>query len=100
MSDAAPLPGGVNVMLGPVGNSPGPDVTVSVTVTLLLIALPLESTTVTSSHASCVPSTAESVVVLAVSFNPAGVPEVGQVGCATFAYALRYQWYERFGIRK
>ena len=60
MSDAAPPPGGVNVMLGPVGNSPGPDVIVSVTVTLLLIGLPLASTTVTSSHASCVPSTAES----------------------------------------
>ena len=41
MSEAAPPPDGVNVMLGPVGNSPGPDVTVSVTVTLLLIGLPL-----------------------------------------------------------
>jgi len=60
----------VNVMLGPVGNSPGPDVTVSVTVTLLLIGLPLESTTVTSNQASCVPSTTESVVVLDVSFSP------------------------------
>ncbi len=85
MSDAEPLPGGVNVMLGPVGNSPGPDVIVSVTVTALLIGFPLESTTVTKSHASCVPSTAVSVVVLVVSFSPAGVPEAGQVGAATFA---------------
>ena len=36
MSDADPLPGGVNVMLGPVGNSPGPDLMVKVTGTLLL----------------------------------------------------------------
>ena len=85
MSDAEPLPGGVNVMLGPVGNSPGPDLIVSVTGTLLLIGLPLASTTVTKSQASCVPSTADSVVVLDVSFNPAGVPAVGQVGGATFA---------------
>ena len=77
--------GGVNVMLGPVGNSPGPDLIVSVTVTLLLIALPVESTTVTSNHASCVPSTAVSVVVLDVSFSPAAVPALGHVGGATFA---------------
>ena len=51
-----------------------------VTGTLLLIALPVESTTVTKSHASCVPSTAVSVVVLDVSFNPAAVPAVGHVG--------------------
>jgi hypothetical protein len=76
---------GVNVMLGPVGKSPGPEVTVRVTVAVLLTALPLPSTTVTSSYASCVPSTAESVVVLDVSVSPAGVPEVGQVGAATFA---------------
>ena len=57
----------------------------SVTFTLLLTGLPPESTTVTSNHASCVPSTAVSVVVLAVSFSPAAVPEVGQVGGATFA---------------
>ena len=82
MSDTEPPPDGVNVMLGPVGNSPGPEVTVSVTVTLLLTGLPAESTTVTSNHASCVPSTAESVVVLVVSLSPAGVPEVGQVGGA------------------
>jgi hypothetical protein len=64
MSDAVPLPVGVKVILGPVGNSPGPEVTVSVTSTLLLIGLPAESTTLTSSQASCVPSTAESIVVL------------------------------------
>jgi len=63
MSDGEPLPSepllpiGVNVMLGPVGNSPGPEVTVSVTVTLLLSGSPPASTTLTSSHASCVPST-------------------------------------------
>src|SRR5512141_418025 len=91
MSDADPLPGGVNVMLGPVGNSPGPDLIVRVTVTLLLRALPLASTTVTYSHASCVPSTAESVVVLVVSFSPAAVPAAGQVGGATLRLALRYQ---------
>jgi hypothetical protein len=60
-------------------------VIVSVTGALLLMGLPLESTTVTSSHASSVPSTAERVVVLDVRFSPAAVPEVGQVGCATFA---------------
>ena len=47
MSDAEPPPGGVKVMLGPVGNSPGPDLIVSVTGAVLLIALPLASTTVT-----------------------------------------------------
>jgi len=41
ISDCALLDGGVNVMLGPVGNSPGPDSMESVTVTLLLMALPL-----------------------------------------------------------
>ena len=50
MSDAEPLPGGVKVMLGPVGNSPGPDLIVSVTATLLLIGLSLASTTVTKSQ--------------------------------------------------
>src|SRR3954470_22194348 len=91
MSDAEPLPGGVKVMLGPVGNSPGPDLIVSVTGTLLLIALSLASTTVTKSQASCVPSTAESVVVLELSLRPAGVPAAGQVGGGSLAYALRYQ---------
>src|SRR3954465_10812497 len=91
MSDAVPLPGGVKVMLGPVGNSPGPDLIVSVTGTLLLIALPLASTTVTNSQASWVPSTAESAVVLEVSFRPAAVPAAGQVGGATLAEAFRYQ---------
>src|SRR5450631_3881708 len=91
MSEAAPLPGGVKVMLGPVGNSPGPDLIVSVTVAVLLIAVPLASTTVTKSHASCVPSTAESVVVLDVSFKPAAVPAAGQVGGATLRLAFRYQ---------
>ena len=51
----------------------------------LLIGLPVESTTVTSNHASCVPSTAVSVVVLEVSFSPATVPAAGHVGGATFA---------------
>lgn len=52
---------------------------------MLLLAVPLASTTVTKSHASSVPSTVDSVVVLAVSFNPAAVPETGQVGGGTFA---------------
>ena len=91
---------GVNVMVGPVGNSPGPDVTVNVTGTLLLRGLPLASTTWTRSHASCVPSTALSVVVLAVTFSPAGVPDTGQAGGGTFVYALRYQYQARFGMRK
>ena len=90
MSDAVPLPGGVKVMLELVGTSPGPDVTSSVTGTLSLMGFPLESTTVTSSHASCVPSTVVSVVVLDVSVSPAGVPEVGQARAGTLAYALRY----------
>jgi hypothetical protein len=91
MSDAEPLPGGVKVMLGPVGNSPGPDLIVNVTVTLLLRAFPLASTTVTYSHASSVPSTAESVVVLDVSFSSAGVPATGHVGGGTLRLAFRYQ---------
>lgn len=63
MSLAGLLVPGVNVMLGPVANSPGPEVTVSVTVTLSLISLPLPSMTVTSNQTSCVPSTTVSVVV-------------------------------------
>ena len=90
MSDAEPPPGGVKVMLGPVGNSPGPDLSVSVTGTLLLMALPVASTTVTSNQASWVPSTAESVVVLEVNERAAGVPALGQVGGGCFAYAFRY----------
>jgi hypothetical protein len=90
MSVAAPLPSealpsGVNVMLGPVGNWPHPDVTVSVAGTVLLIGVPLESTTVTFNQASWVPSTAVSVVVLELSLSPAGLPETGHVGGATFA---------------
>lgn len=69
--------GGKNVMLGPVGNSPGPDVIVSVTDAVLLSGLPLESTMLTVSNVSCVPSTADKVVLLAVSFSVAAVPEVG-----------------------
>ena len=83
--------GGVKVMLGPVGSSPGPDLIVSVTGTVLLMALPVESTTVTSNHASCVPSTAVSVVVLAVSFSPAAVPAAGHVGGEVLLCAISDQ---------
>ena len=72
-------------MLGPVGNSPGPDLIGQASRGGVADRLPLESTTLTKSHASCVPSTAESVVVLAVRFNAAAVPAVGQVGGGTLA---------------
>ena len=85
MSDGAPLPGGVNVMLGPVGNSPGPDTTERVTGTVLLMAAPVESKTVTINCVSSVPSTAARVALSAVNCSAAGVPATGQVGGGTLA---------------
>src|SRR4029079_305540 len=99
MSEAVPMLGGVKVMLGPVGNSPGAALIVSVTATLLLIGLPVESTTVTSNHASCVPSTAASVVVLEVSFSPAAVPAGRHVRGAALPEALRAHSYHTLWMR-
>ncbi len=85
MSDCSLLDAGVKVILVPVGNSPGPDVMDRVTATLLLMGLPLLSRTVTTNCASSVPSTAERLVLSAVSCRAAGVPLVGQVGGGTLA---------------
>ena len=58
MSDEELLEGGMKVMLVPVGNWPGPEITDKVTGTLLLMGVPPELSIVTINWASCVPSTA------------------------------------------
>ena len=87
-------------MEGPVGNSPGPEAIARVSGGELFSALPCLSTTVTMSCVSSVPSTDFSVVVSALSFNPAGVPDTGQTGGGMCRYSLRYQYHWRLGRRK
>ena len=91
---------GSNVMEGPVGNSPGPETIARVTGGELFSARPSLSTTVTTSCASSVPFTDFSVVLSAVSLNPAGVPDTGQAGGGMCRYSLRYQYHWRLGKRK
>src|ERR1700677_3712713 len=100
MSDLGSLDGGLNVMDRPVGNSPGPDSMVKVTGGELLIGVPVASCTVTRSWQSSVASVPWIVVLSAISESLAGVPFCGHSGGGIWRYWLRYQYQERFGIRK
>jgi hypothetical protein len=91
---------GANVIEGPVGNSPGPEMMLSVTGGELLNGLPLASTTVTMSCASSVPSTDWRVDLSAVRRNSAGTPPMGHSGGGIFRYSFRYQYHARLGSRK
>ena len=68
------------VMLGPVGNWPGPDTIARVTGGQLLSAFPSLSTTVTITWASSVPSADFNMVVSAERRREAGVPGLGHSG--------------------
>src|ERR1039458_2630983 len=100
MSDCGSFEAGLNVMERPVGNSPGPDSIVKVTGGELLIGLPLASCTVTRSWQSAVASAPWIVVLSTVSDSLAGVPFCGHSGGGICRYWFRYQYQERFGIRK
>ena len=91
---------GSKVMERPVGNSPGPDSMVKVTGGELLSGLPFASCTVTRIWASSVASVPWMTVLSAVSASFAGVPGCGHAGGGMCAYSLRYQYQERFGMRK
>src|SRR6185312_4785145 len=91
---------GAKEILGPVGNSPGPDSMLSVTGGQLLSNLPSLSTTVMISCASSVPSTDLRVDLSATNLSAAGTPLVGQSGGGMCRYSLRYQYHWRLGRRK
>ncbi len=91
---------GVNVMLLPVGNSPGPDSTVSVTGTALATCLPEASATFTVTCTSSVPSAGLMAFLSADSFTCAGVPFTGHSGGGMFLNLFLYQYQARLGMRK
>ena len=91
---------GVNVMLLPVGNSPGPDSTVSVTGTALAICLPEASATFTVTCTSSVPSAGLITFLSADSFTCAGVPFTGHSGGGMRLNSFLYQYQARLGMRK
>lgn len=84
----------------PVGNSPGPEITFKSTAGVEDTAFPEASQTVSHSCTSSVPSVFTPLILLDFNFKHTGLPFPGHSGGAIPAYSFRYQYQERFGIRK
>lgn len=91
---------GVNVMLLPVGNSPGPDSTVSVTGTALAICLPEASATFTVTCTSSVPVRRADHLLVRGQLHQRGVPFTGHSGGGMRLNSFLYQYQARLGMRK
>src|SRR5574344_1251984 len=84
----------------PVGNSPGPDITLSVTSGESVISLPEESRTTTVSCTSSVPSAAIFFTLLACRASLYGTLSTGHCERAISTYSFLSQYQALLGKRK